>query len=82
MKSGKSYTFLHRAKQITKKVYNNIMYSIKLKRMDTIFVNSKNSKTSNLHRPLLNLPDKINLKRSAKYVALSNLNITIHGKIL
>ena len=37
--------------------------------MDTIFINSKNSKTSNLHRPLLNLTDKIVLKRSDKYVA-------------
>ena len=42
--------------------------------MDTIFVNSKNSKTSYLHRLLLNLSHKINLKRSGKYVALSNLS--------
>ena len=39
--------------------------------MDTIFMNSKNSKTSDPHRLLLNLTDKINLKRSDKYVALS-----------
>ena len=38
-------------------------------------MNSKNTKTSNSHRLLLNLLDKINLKRSDKYVALSNLNI-------
>ena len=44
-------------------------------RIDTIFMNSKESKTSDLHRLLLNLSDKINLKRSNKYVALSNLNI-------
>ena len=37
--------------------------------MDTIFVNSENSKTSELHRLLLNLSDNINLKRSDKYVA-------------
>ena len=43
--------------------------------MDTIFMNSENSKTSDPHRPLLNLSDKINLKRSDKYVALSNLSI-------
>ena len=43
--------------------------------MDTIFMNSENSKTSAPHRLLLNLPDKINLKRSEKYVALSNLSI-------
>ena len=41
--------------------------------MDTIFVNSANSKTSN--RSFINLSDKINLKRSDKYVALSNLSI-------
>ena len=43
--------------------------------MDTIFMNSENSKTFNPHRVLLNLLDKINLKRSDKYVALSNLSI-------
>ena len=43
--------------------------------MDTIFMNSENSKTSDPHRLLLNLTDKINLKRSDKYVALSNLSI-------
>ena len=42
--------------------------------MDTIFMNSENSKTSNPHRLLLNLLDKINLKRGDKYVALSNLS--------
>ena len=43
--------------------------------MDTIFMNSQNSKTSQSNRLLLNLSDKINLKRIDKYVALSNLNI-------
>ena len=43
--------------------------------MDTIFMNSENSKTSDPHRQLLNLLDKINTKRSHKYVALSNLSI-------
>ena len=44
--------------------------------MDTIFMNSKNSKTSDPHRLLLNLTDKINLKRSNKYVALSILDFS------
>ena len=44
-------------------------------RMDTIFMNSENNKTSDPHRTLLNLADKINLMRSDKYVALSNLII-------
>ena len=43
--------------------------------METIFMNFKNSKTSDPHRLLLNLIDKINLKRSDKYVALPNLSI-------
>ena len=49
--------------------------------MDTIFMNSGDNKTSESHRLLLNLLDKLNLKRSNKYVALSNLAFTIHGKI-
>ena len=43
--------------------------------MDTIFMNSKNSKTSDLYRLLLNLLDIITLKRSSEYVDLSNLCI-------
>ena len=38
-------------------------------------MNSGNSKTYNAGRLLLNRSDKINLKRSNKYVALSNLSI-------
>ena len=41
--------------------------------MNTIFMNSETSKTSDLHRLLVNFTDKINLKRSD--VALSNLSI-------
>ena len=54
------------------------MNSIKLwNRMNSensIFMNSENSKTSDLHRLLLNLSDKITLEKSGKYVALSNLS--------
>ena len=61
------YSF-YRAKEITKRLYNNIMNSIKLyNRMDTIFISSKNSKTSDPNRLLLNLSEKINLKTSDKY---------------
>ena len=48
--------------------------------MDTIFMNSKNSKTSDPHRLLLNPSDKINFKRVDKYVALSNLSINYAWK--
>ena len=58
------------AKEISRKVYNNIMNSIKLwNRMDTTFMNSENSKASDPHRLLLNLPDKTTLKRIDKHVA-------------
>ena len=40
-----------------------------------MFMNSGNSKASDFHRLLLNLSDKVNLKRSDKYIALSNLSI-------
>ena len=46
--------------------------------MDTLFMNSENIKTPNIHRLLLNLLYKIISKRSGKcdkYVALSNLSI-------
>ena len=42
--------------------------------MDATIMNSKNNKTSDPHRPILNLTDKIN-KRSDKYVVLWNPNI-------
>ena len=47
------------------------MNSIKLlNRTDSILMDSKNSKTSDPYTLLLNLSDKINLKRSDEYVAL------------
>ena len=67
---------LSRAKEITKKAYKNILNSIKvLYKMDITFMISRNSKTSDTHRLLLNLLDKINLKNRDKYVALSNVRI-------
>ena len=42
---------------------------------DTIFINSGNIKTSDSQQLLPNISDKITLKRSGKYVALTNLNI-------
>ena len=43
--------------------------------MDTIFMNSENSKTSEYHVLLLKLTDKLDLRRGQKTVALSNLSI-------
>ena len=43
--------------------------------MDTIFMDSENSKTSDPQRLLLNLSDQINWKMSHKYVTLSKFSI-------
>ena len=43
--------------------------------MDTMFMRSENGKTFDFHRLLLNFLDKAYLKRSDKYVALSDLSI-------
>ena len=69
---------LYRAKEITKKVYNNIMNLIQYEydeyndikmnntKMNTIFMISKNSKTSDPHRLSVNLTDKIDLRKKDK----------------
>ena len=43
--------------------------------MDTIFMNSENSRTSEYHVLMLKLTDKLDLRRCQKSVALSNLSI-------
>ena len=64
----------YQSKEITKKVYNNIIKSIKVyHKMDTIFMNSENSRTSEYH--VLKLTDKLDLRRCQKSIALSNLSI-------
>ena len=42
--------------------------------MNTIFMNSKNCKTSDPYRLLLNLTNKTVLRKKQKYIALSNLS--------
>ena len=74
--------FLYKLKEVIKKVYSNVMASIKLQnRMDTILMNSENSKKSNPYRLLINLSDKINLKRSDKHATYQTLAFPIYGKI-
>ena len=48
--------------------------------MNTVFMNSKKSKTYDPHRLLLNLADKTDLKRSEKYISLSNLTMNYTWK--
>ena len=43
--------------------------------MDTIFMNSENSKTSEPHILKLKLTDKLDLRFDKKAIALSNLSI-------
>ena len=43
--------------------------------MDTIFMNSENSRTSEYHVLVLKLADKLDLRRGQKSIALSNLSI-------
>ena len=45
---------------------------------DTIFMNSENSKTSELHILILKLPDKLNLRRGVKIIALSKFKHLLH----
>ena len=43
--------------------------------MDTIFLNSENSRISEYHVLALKLTDKLDLRRGQKSVAISNLSI-------
>ena len=43
--------------------------------MDTIFMNTENSKTSKPHILILKLTDKLDLRMAEKVIALSNLSI-------
>ena len=70
------YSF-YRATEMIKEVYNKIMNSIKaLYKMNTMFMNSKNRKTSDPDRLLLSHTDKI-----INMLLYQILACTIHGKI-
>ena len=43
--------------------------------MKTIFMNRENSKTNEPQKFILNLTQKLNLRRSNKYIVLQNLSI-------
>ena len=48
--------------------------------MDTIFMNSENSKISKPHVLILKLIDKLDLRRGEKILLYQILVFTIHGK--
>ena len=50
--------------------------------MDTIFINSENSKTSEPHVLILKITDKLDLTGGEKIIALSNLSIYYMWKII
>ena len=74
MKSGKSYILYIEQNKLPKKQYYQFNKGI-IYKMNTIFLNSENSKTSDPHRLFLNLTDKIYLRRKDKYITFSNLGI-------
>ena len=48
--------------------------------MDTMFMNSENSRTSEYHVLLLKLADKLYLRRGQKVLLYQILVFTIHGE--
>ena len=66
MKSGKLFILCINQKKLLKK-YNT--------KMDTMLMDSEISKTSKPHVLILNITDKIYLRRILKSIALSNLSI-------
>ena len=74
---------LYQSKQITKKVYNNIIKSINIK-IDTIFMNSENSKTPKRHVLVFKLTNKLDLRIGKRVIALSKrlLHEEKHKKLI
>ena len=68
---------VYQSKEFAKKVYNYIIISIHL---DTIFMDSKNNKTSEPHVLVLKLSDNLDLRRGEKNVVFWNLSIFYTSK--
>ena len=64
---------LYRSKQLKEQLYKSLVDIIC--NMETIFMNTENSKTSEPHRFKLDLTDKLNLKNPNKNMAVANLSI-------
>ena len=63
---------LYSSKNMSKTVYNHLMNSIS--RMDTIFINTENSKINEPHRFRLHFTNKLDLRRN-KTISLANISI-------
>ena len=78
LKAGNnSESLLNEIMQIVYSLYQSktSLKKYTITKMDTIFMNSQNSKTSEPHILILKLTDKLDLKRGEKIIALSNLSI-------
>ena len=63
---------LYRSKKLTKTIYIDLINTIW--KMETIFMNTENSKTNEPHRFRLTLAGKLSLKDPNKNMALANLS--------
>ena len=52
-----------------------IIITIHIIKMETVFMNTENSRTNESHRFKLDLADKLNLRNPKKNMALANLSI-------
>ena len=68
MKSGKLFI-----RCVIKKVYNGIIKSIQIQKMDAIFMNSENSKSSERHVLILNLTKKKLLYQTLVFITWKNI---------
>ena len=75
MGSDRLYILCIKQRKLLKTYTTTYEFNKIINRMNTKFINSENSTISDPRRILINLSDKTNLKRSDKYVALSNLSI-------
>ena len=67
---------LYQSKEITKKVYNNIIKSIQERiKIDTIYLNSENSRTPNPHTLILKFTNNLDFRIGKNVIVLSNLSI-------
>ena len=67
---------LYQSKEITKKVYNNIIKSIQERiKIDTIYMNSESSRTPKPHTLILKLTNNLDFRIGKNVIVLSNLSI-------
>ena len=71
MKSDNYCTLCADQKKLTKNIYKRLIFL----KVETVFMNTENSKTNQPHRFRLPLTDKLNLKSPNKNMALANLSI-------